>query len=340
MAREGRTARDAGRAKPRLLDRMRREMRLRRLSFRTEQAYLPWVRRYILFHGKRHPSEMGESEVREFLTHLAVEKNVSQSTQDQCLNALVFLYRHVLDRPLDRIDAIRAKKPKRLPVVMTRSEVERVLVELTGVHRLLSELLYGSGLRIMEALRLRVKDVDLEQLRLTVRQGKGGRDRLTLLPARCVRALRDQLEVSEKLWQKDRAAGHAGVHLPGALAKKYPSAATELQWHWVFPSTRLSRDPRCGDLRRHHLDPSGVQKAVRQALVRAGIKRGASCHTLRHSFATHLLENGYDIRTVQALLGHAKVTTTMIYTHVLNRGGLGVRSPLDVLVVPAPLEDP
>lgn len=291
-----------------------------------------WVRRYVVFHGKRHPSELGAAEVAAFLTHLAVRGKVAASTQNQALNALVFLYRHVLEQPLpDELDGIvRAKKPARLPVVLTRDEVQRVLSQLEGVYALVGGLLYGSGLRLLEALRLRVKDLDSAPRQLTVRDGKGAKDRVTMLPERLVEPLQAHLRGVRHLHRQDLGAGNGAVHLPGALARKYPSAATAWGWQYVFPAPALAVDPRTGVLRRHHLHESSVQKAVGAAVRRAGIEKRASCHTLRHSFATHLIEAGYDIRTVQELLGHSDVRTTMIYTHVLNRGGRGVRSPLDL----------
>ena len=318
-------------AAPRLLDQVRNAIRVRHYSIRTEQAYVGWVRRFVVFHGKRHPSELGAEEVAAFLTHLAVRGRVAASTQNQALNALAFLYRHVLEQPLpDDLDGIaRAKKPARLPVVLTRDEVQRLLAELEGTHALVGGLLYGSGLRLLEALRLRVKDLDWGHHQLVVREGKGAKDRVTMLPERLETPLREHLRHVRLLHRRDLGAGHGAVHLPGALARKNPSAATSWGWQYVFPAPARAVDPRTGVVRRHHLHESSVQKAVNAAVRRAGIEKRASCHTLRHSFATHLIEAGYDIRTVQELLGHADVRTTMIYTHVLNRGGRGVRSPLD-----------
>jgi integron integrase len=316
---------------PKLLDQVRDAIRVRHYSIRTEQAYTAWVRRYVLFHDKRHPAQLGAADVAAFLTHLAVKGRVAASTQNQALNALVFLYRHVLDQPLpeDLDDIARAKKPSRLPVVLTRDEVHRLLSRLDGTHALVGGLLYGAGLRLLEALRLRVKDLDWGNHQLLVRDGKGAKDRVTMLPGRLEDPLREHLKHVRLLHRRDLAAGHGAVHLPGALARKYTAAATSWGWQYVFPAPARARDPRDGMVRRHHLHESSVQKAVHAAVQSAGIEKRASCHTLRHSFATHLIEAGYDIRTVQELLGHADVRTTMIYTHVLNRGGRGVQSPLD-----------
>jgi integron integrase len=317
---------------------MSRAMRLRQLSYRTEQAYLAWVRRYILYFGKRHPAEMGEVEVQVYLTHLAADRNVSRSTQNQCLNALVFLYRHVLEKPLEGVDALRSRKPDVLPVVLTATEVARTLDHLEGRHRLIAGLLYGGGLRLMEALRLRVKDVEFENHQILVRQGKANRDRQTVLPRGLIGSLKRQLEEARECWDRDRADGIAGVFMPNALAAKYRNASREWKWYWVFPSARHSWDPRGRIVRRHHIDSRPVQKAVRRAVKRAGIDKSATCHTLRHSFATHLLENGSDIRTVQELLGHRNVKTTMIYTHVMKSGPLAVRSPFDLIAPPLEIE--
>lgn len=317
---------------PRLLDRVSLEARRRRLARRTELAYRAWVRRFVLFHGKRHAAEMGEVEVAAFLTHLAVELHVSASTQNQALAALLFLYREVLHQELGELPAAtRARRPKRLPVVLSREEAKRLLGQLEGIEKLVALLLYGGGLRLHEALRLRVQDLDFERHELTVRSGKGDRDRRTMLPGAAVEPLRGHLERVRRLHAQDLAAGQGRVELPHALARKLPNAPAEWVWQWVFPSARFSCDPRSGEIRRHHLHPDRVQRAIGAAARRAGLAKRATCHTLRHSFATHLLEAGYDIRTVQELLGHRQVTTTMVYTHVLNRGGLGVRSPLDTL---------
>ena len=312
-----------------LLDRVRDAIRVKHYSIRTEQAYVNWIKRYIYFHNVRHPAEMGAAEVEAFLTHLAVNENVAASTQNQALSALLFLYREVLKKDPGPIDALRAKKPKRLPTVLTKDEVRRVLDHLSSTHQLMARLLYGSGLRLMECLRLRVKDLDFAQRAIIVRDGKGEKDRVTMLPESLVAPLQDHLRSVERLHEEDLARGFGAVYLPYALERKYPNANREWIWQYVFPSQRLSVDPRSGVVRRHHLDESGLQKAVRAAAQAAGMTKKVSCHTFRHSFATHLLENGYDIRTVQELLGHKSVRTTMIYTHVLNRGGLVVRSPLD-----------
>ena len=315
---------------PRLLDRVRDAIRARHYSRRTEKAYVGWVRRFVLFHGKRHPSEMGQAEVSAFLSHLAVQGGVSASTQNQALSALLFLYRDVLGNDIGWLDdVVRAKRPERVPTVLSREEVAAVLGHLRGPEALIAALLYGAGLRLLEGCRLRVKDVDLARGEIVVRDGKGARDRVTMLPRRIVPELAAQLERVRRQHTDDLAQGRGSVEMPDALERKYPRAAFELAWQWVFPATRHYRDPASGLERRHHLHESVVQKAVRAAVQHAGIARRASCHTLRHSFATHLLEAGYDIRTIQELLGHQDVSTTMIYTHVLNRGGRGVRSPLD-----------
>lgn len=315
---------------PRLLDRVRTACRLRHYSLRTEEAYVHWIRRFILFHGKRHPLEMGADEINAFLTHLAVDGHVSASTQNQAFSALLFLYQKVLEVDPGRIaGVVRAVRPKRLPVVLSREEVQRVLAELTGPYRLIGLLLYGSGLRLLECLRLRVKDVDFLRNEITVRQGKGNKDRRTMLPLTVKPDLADHLRRVKQMHDRDLAAGFGRVWLPDALERKYPHAAAEWPWQWVFPSAVLSVDPRSGVRRRHHAHEGSVSRAVTQAVRHAGLSKRATCHSFRHSFATHLLEAGYDIRTVQELLGHEDVSTTMIYTHVLNRGGQGVKSPLD-----------
>ncbi len=317
---------------PKLLDQVRELLRIKHYALRTEEAYVDWIKRFILFHNKRHPREMGTPEIRAFLAHLATEDNVAASTQNQALAAILFLYREVLHQELDPfdLDAIRAQKPKRLPTVLTRAEVQKVLAFLTGEHLLMARLLYGSGLRLMECLRLRVKDVDFELRQITVRDGKGGQDRVTMLPQAVIPALQEHLVHVRALHQQDLKNGYGCVYLPDALARKYPNACTEWGWQYVFPSDRISKDPRGDALRRHHVHESSLQKAIRAAAQAAGMVKPVSPHTFRHSFATHLLEAGYDIRTVQELLGHKDVKTTMIYTHVLNRGGLAVRSPLDL----------
>lgn len=314
----------------RLLDQVHDAIRARHYSRRTERAYAGWIRRFVLFHGKRHPEEMGEPEVTAFLSHLATRRRVSASTQNQALSALLFLYRVVLRRELAWLDdLVRAKRPARVPTVLSRSEVAALLAELDGTVRLVASLLYGAGLRLLEAMRLRVKDVDFERNEITVRDGKGRKDRVTLLPAAAREPLRRHLEQVRRQYERDAARGRNCVALPDALARKYPGAAGEWGWQWVFPATSHYRDRETGQLRRHHLHESVIQRAVKEAARRARLAKPATCHTLRHSFATHLLEAGYDIRTIQELLGHADVSTTMIYTHVLNRGGRGVRSPLD-----------
>lgn len=319
-----------GKAQPGVLEVMRDEIRKRHYSIRTEEAYLQWVRRYIQFHGRRHPAGMGAPELEAFLTHLAVGRDVAASTQNQALSAILFLYREVLGLQLPWLDDVtRAKKPKRLPVVLTPDEVQLVLSGLEGTLHLMAQLLYGSGLRLMECVRLRVKDVDFMRGEILVREAKGNKDRVTMLPRLLHEPLQRHLQRVKLLHEEDIAAGHGRVWLPHALAVKKPGAPLEWGWQYVFPSSRLSVDPRGGEVRRHHLDEKSLQRAIKKALAQAGIVKPATTHTLRHSFATHLLENGYDIRTVQELLGHADVATTQIYTHVLNRGALGVRSPLD-----------
>ncbi len=317
-------------APPRLLDRLREALRVRHYAIRTEQAYVDWARRYILFNGKRHPAELGADEVAAFLTHLAVERTVAPSTQNQAKAALLFLYRQVLDVELPWLDEIvAAKDTQRLPVVLTTAEVRALLHELNGTLGLVASLLYGTGMRLLEGLRLRVNDVEFERRELLVRHGKGGQDRVTVLPENLILPLQAQLSGARALHERDLAAGFGAVWLPDALAVKYPRAAMAWGWQWVFPSALRGTDPRSGVERRHHLNESTVQKAVSGAARRAGIVKPCSPHVLRHSFATHMLQAGYDIRTVQELLGHSDVKTTMIYTHVLNRGGRGVRSPLD-----------
>lgn len=315
---------------PRLLDQMRARMRRLGLSLRTEEAYVGWVRRFILANDRRHPRELGARHVEAFLTHLATRAHVSASTQSQALSALLFLYREVLQQELPWMDEIRrAKRPQRLPMVLSREEVAALLSEMSGVTWLMASLLYGSGLRLMECLRLRVQDVDFLRREITVRHGKGGKDRRTMLPAMCIEPLQGQLAEAKHIHERDLRAGFGEVWLPDALARKYVNAAREWAWQYVFPAATRSTDPRSGVTRRHHLDESVLQRAVKNAVRRARIAKSVTCHTLRHSFATHLLEEGYDIRTIQELLGHKDVSTTQIYTHVLNRGGRGVFSPLD-----------
>ena len=314
-----------------LLDRLRDEFRVRHYSYRTEQCYLAWIRRFIRFHHNRHPSQMAETEVRLYLTHLATRRNVAAATQNQALSALLFMYRHISQGDVQWIDGFeRASKGRRLPVVLSREEVRSVLALVNRRHALVAHLLYGSGLRLMEGLRLRVKDVDLARLELTVRAGKGNKDRMTVIPQKLIPPLRRQLQRVRITHDVDLRAGYGWVNLPHALARKYPNAAYELAWQYVFPATKRSRDPRSSRVGRHHMHESAIQRAIKEAMRKAGISKMASTHTFRHSFATHMLESGYDIRTVQELLGHSSIETTMIYTHVLNRGAHAVRSPLDV----------
>lgn len=324
------TTQTAAFGKPKLLDQLRTFMRTRHYSLRTEQAYLDWIRRFILFHGKRHPRDMGEQEIVDFLTHLATKQNVSASTQNQALSALLFLYQRFLERKLGRLDgALRVSRPARVPVVLTRPEVRALLAHVRPPYRLMSELLYGSGLRLLECLRLRVKDIDFGYSRIVVRSGKGEKNRVTMLPGRLRRALKEHLAHAKAVHERDLQSRFGSVHLPDALQRKYPNAHRAWMWQYVFPAAKRSIDPVSGRVQRHHVSEKLLQDAVKQAVLLAGITKPASCHTLRHSFATHLLEDGYDIRTVQELLGHKDVSTTMIYTHVLNKPGLGVKSPLD-----------
>jgi integron integrase len=314
------------------LDALMAEIRRRGYSIRTERAYESWVTRYLVFIGNADPCGLGHAEVRAFLQHLAVERQVAASTQNQALNALVFFYQNILRQPLSDLDEfVRAKRPQRLPVVLTRSEVGKLLAHTHGTHGLMASLLYGTGMRLMDCVRLRVKDIDFAYNQIVVRDGKGQKDRVVPLPQRLVEPLQQHLGTVKRLHQADLAQGYGAVYMPHALARKYPQAPTEWGWQYVFPSARLSADPRSGAIRRHHVHENGLQKAVKHAVKQAALTKPANCHSLRHSFATHLLENGYDIRTVQELLGHADVSTTMIDTHVLNRGGKGVCSPLDGL---------
>jgi integron integrase len=316
--------------KRKLLDQVSDVARFKHLSLRTEDAYRNWIKRFILFHGKRHPRELNADAVRTFLTHLAVNERVAASTQNQAFNALLFLYKQVLQIDLPSIEGVeRAHHARRLPVVFTKGESNAVIAQMNGARRLIAGLLYGSGLRIMEAVRLRVKDIDFGREEITVRDGKGERNRVTMLPRALKHRLKLQVDAVQRVHKEDLERGHGEVYLPYALERKYPNAAKEFVWQYVFPAEKLSVDPRTGIVRRHHVNEQNVQRAVKIALRKAGIRKNGSCHSFRHSFATHLLEDGYDIRTVQELLGHKDVRTTMVYTHVLNKGGRGVRSPLD-----------
>ena len=308
----------------------REKMRIRHLALRTEQAYLQWMRRYVTFHKRKHPRELGAPEVQQFLTHLAVDRKVSAATQNQAMQALLFLYRQVLEIELPWLDNVtRASQPKRLPVVLSRAEVRALLAQLEGTTWLVASLLYGSGLRLMEGLRIRVKDLALERGELIVRGAKGGKDRVTMLPAALDTPLRAHLARLRSWFEDERRRQQPGVSLPQSLARKHPRAALQWAWQYLFPSAVLCHDPYSGQAVRHHLHEKAIQRAVQSAVLKAGIARPASCHTLRHCFATHLLEDGYDVRTVQQLLGHSDLKTTMIYTHVMATGASGVRSPLD-----------
>jgi integron integrase len=315
---------------PKLLDQVRGKIRLKHYSIRTEQAYTDWIKRFVLHFGKRHPRDLGAAEVEQFLTYLAVHGKVAASTQNQAKSALLFLYKEVLGLELSWLDNVeQSKVPKRLPVVLNRDEVQAVLSRLSGTHWLVASLLYGTGMRIMECLRLRVKDIDFKRREILIRDGKGFKDRVTMLPGTLAASLETHLAKVRVLHQTDLQQGYGAVYLPNALEKKYPNAARDWGWQYVFPSAKFSADPRSDAIRRHHVQDQSVQRAVKQAARDADLTKPATPHTLRHSFATHLLESGYDIRTVQELLGHSDVSTTMIYTHVLNKGGRGVVSPLD-----------
>jgi integron integrase len=319
-------------AKPKLLDQLRDRIRLKHYSRRTEDVYLDWAKRYILYHNKRHPQEMGKKEIEGFLTYLATERQVAAATQNQAKAALQFLYTEVLEIQLPWLDEVeQAKKPKRLPVVLTEKEVHSLLAHVPQAYALLARLMYGTGMRLLEGLRLRVQDLDFERAELLIREGKGGKDRVTMLPQSLLKPLQEHLKQVKQAHEQDLLKGYGEVWLSESVARKYPNAGREWVWQYVFPSARLSVDPRSGVTRRHHLDEKGLQRAIKQAAVDAGLTKNVTPHTLRHSFATHLLQAGYDIRTVQELLGHKDVQTTMIYTHVLNKGGMGVMSPLDRL---------
>lgn len=320
------------RQRPKLLTRVRRAIRARQYSARTEEAYVGWIRRFVLYHHKRHPRDMGADEVRQFLAYLANERNVSASTQTQALSALLFLYREIVGRDLAVIENIpKAKKPKRLPVVLSRDEVAAVLAEMRGQQHTIASLLYGAGLRLMECLALRVKDIDFERRQIHVRRGKGDHDRVTMLPQSLVDPLSTQIDRARRVADVDHGIASVAVSMPTALERKMPTAARDWAWQYVFPARGTTVDKRTGEVKRHHLHHSAVQRAVRDAVRRAGITKRATCHTFRHSFATHLLEAGYDLRTVQKLLGHQDVRITMVYTHVLVQGQVGVQSPLDRL---------
>jgi integron integrase len=321
-----------GQQGPRLLDQVRETLRKKHYSYRTEKTYIYWMRHFILFHGKRHPAEMGPAEISRFLSFLAVERKVSASTQNQALHALLFLYKQVLERDIGLVEGVvRAKPSTRIPVVLTREEVIAVLQRLRGRDWLMASLMYGAGLRVMECQRLRIKDIDFGYRQITVHDGKGQKDRVVPLPDLAIPALRQQIEEVKRIRDADLRDGYGEVSLFYALDRKYPNAGRELGWWYLFPSSQVSRDPHSGRIKRHHMDESVIQRAVKQAVLAAHIHKPASCHTLRHSFATHLLASGQDIRTIQELLGHNDVKTTMIYTHVLGKGGQGVFSPLDSL---------
>lgn len=314
-----------------LMEQVREKIRYKQYSLRTEQAYSGWIKRYIYFHNKRHPLEMGAKEIESFLTYLAVKRKVAVSTQNLALSSILFLYKEVLAIDLPWLEGFTpAKRPKRLPVVLSKDEVGEVLSAISSpLHLLILSLLYGTGMRLMECIRLRVKDIDVARKEIVIRHGKGGKDRVTVLPDKLLLSIDNQMAHSRSVYNMDRENEVNGVYLPNALESKYPNAGKEWAWHWLFPSVKLSTCPRTKIYRRHHLDEKAIQRSMKQALRKTNVIKLASPHTLRHSFATHLLENGYDIRTVQELLGHSDVKTTMIYTHVLNRGGRGVRSPLD-----------
>ena len=318
----------------RLLDRVHEAIRARHYSPRTEKAYVGWIRRFILFHGRRHPAAMGNEEITQYLTHLAVEGKVSPSTQTQALSAILFLYRYVLVQDIQKLEnVVRAKPAKRLPVVLSRTEVSAVLGELHGPQWMMGVLLYGAGIRVLECLQLRIKDLDVDQQRIFIRSGKGGKDRYALFPDQLREPMKEHILSVRALHERDLRQGAGWVELPTAIGRKYPRAGSSWPWQWVFPATRRYKDSKTGEGRRHHYHESALQRIVKLAILRAGVTKTASCHTLRHSFATHLLEDGHDIRTIQELLGHKDVSTTMIYTHVLNRGPSGIVSPADKLSV-------
>jgi len=317
---------------PKLLDQVREKIRVKHYSYRTEQAYVQWVKRFILFHNKKHPKDMGEQEITQFLSHLAVNRNISASTQNQALCAIVFLYKHVLNKDLNEFGNIQwAKRPKRLPVVFSKNEIRQILDEMSGIYKVMATLLYGAGLRLTECLQLRVKDIDFDYQQIAVRSGKGEKDRVTVLPESVTEPLKKHINKVIDIHDKDIQEGYDSVYMPYALDRKYPNAGKEIGWHFLFPSKNISKDPVSGIMRRHHLHGSVLQRAVKSAIKKARIMKHGGCHTFRHSFATHLLEDGTNIRTVQELLGHKSVETTMVYTHVMNKKKIGVKSPADNL---------
>ncbi|MCF7815369.1 MAG: integron integrase [Candidatus Cloacimonetes bacterium] len=317
---------------PKLLERVKNAIRTKHYSRKTENSYCSWIKRYILYHNKKHPKDMGEVQIRRFINHLAVKRKLSASTQNQALCAILFLYREVLGVELDRIDKIHwAKKPKRLPVIFSKEEVKAIIAKITGVYRLMTMLLYGSGLRLKECLRLRVKDIDFDNQQIFIRAGKGNKDRYTILPKAIESKLKSHIKSVENIHKRDIEAGNDSVYMPYALEKKYPNAGKKIGWHFLFPSKNLSNDPVSGIRRRHHLHERTLQRAVKKAIKRAGIRKHGGCHTFRHSFATHLLEDGVNVRAVQELLGHKNLETTMVYTHVMNKSKAGIESPADKL---------
>ncbi|MBK8946434.1 MAG: integron integrase [Ignavibacteriae bacterium] len=318
--------------KPKLIEEVINYLRLKHYSIRTEEAYINWIKRFIIFHNKRHPLEMGDKEIREFLTKLAVKDKVAASTQNQALCAIIFLYKEVLKKKVGELEEmVWSSKPKKLPVVFSKDEVRAVLKNLNGIDWIVSNILYGAGLRLIECLRLRVQDIDFSLNQIIVRNGKGDKDRITILPEIVKSALKERIKEIQIQHKEDLEKGYGKVYLPFALEKKYPNANTEIGWQYLFPADKLSEDPRSGVIRRHHLGESAIQKAVKTAMGKAGIKKSAGCHTFRHSFATHLLDRGIDIRTIQELLGHESLNTTMIYTHIINKGAFGIMSPVDTL---------
>jgi integron integrase len=314
-----------------LMDLLRNTIRLRHYSYRTEKSYLQWVKRFLLFNNNRPPAELGVEEVTQYITHLAVKYNVSSATQNQALCAIIFLYKNVLKKDLGEFNIQWAKRPKRIPVVFTKKEVSRILNEMSGEYKLMVMLLYGAGLRLNECLELRVKDIDFENRIITIRGGKGDKDRVTILPESVFESLKQHIDTVVQIHQRDIQSGYDSVYLPNALERKYPNAGKQIGWHYLFPAREYSTDPRTGIVRRHHLHEIALQRAVKTAIMKAGIRKPGGCHTFRHSFATHLLEDGVNIRTVQELLGHTNVETTMIYTHVMDKRKVGIKSPADNL---------